>query len=92
MGGDVSGEAPNPYWEQAKHIIGATLLFVLIAVVAIGIDQSTRWLISLKLLETNSAIHWALTIAEYFLFLLDIVALLAIAAITTYKYVKGFFK
>ena len=80
----------NPYWEQAKHIIGATLLFVLIAAVAIGIDRCTTWLISIKWLESGGVIYWALKGAEYFLFLLDILALLAIASLTTLKYVKRF--
>lgn len=81
-------EHKNPYWEQAKHIIGATLLFFLVFAVALSIDRIGLLLIDVGWMKRDGLFHWALQIAEVTLFLLDVSALLIIAAVTTYKYVR----
>ena len=82
----------NPYKVQAKHIIGATLLFVLMLAVALGLDRLTVFLIDTHWIERDGLYYWVFKIAEWVLLLADAAALITIVLATTYKFLRGLFK
>lgn len=78
----------NPYREQAKHVIGATSLFLLVIAVALGLDRLTYGLIALAWIEKNGLYHWVFRFAEIIILLVDVAALLTIVVMTTYKFLR----
>lgn len=84
----MDGEA-NPYWVQAKHVLGAFGLFVVVIVVAIAVDRANVWLVSIGWIKQNGLHYWALEAAEILLFLTDTAALVITVFVTTIRFVIG---
>ncbi len=81
-------KSPNPYFEQAKHVVGATALFLLVFAVAITLDRISHYLVSIGWIENEGIYYWVFKIAEVTIMLVDVTALLVIVMVTTYKLLR----
>lgn len=82
-------DEPNPYWEQTKHVLGASCLFFIVLGTALAIERTKVMLVSLGWIKQNGLHYWALEIAEHVLFILDISALVIVVFVTTIRFVVG---
>jgi hypothetical protein len=79
----------NPYKVQAKHVVGATSLFLLMLAVALGLDRLTTFLIEIHWIAKDGLYFWVFKIAEVVLLVADAAALITIVLVTTYKFLRG---
>ncbi|CAG5012163.1 hypothetical protein DYBT9275_05120 [Dyadobacter sp. CECT 9275] len=63
------GSGWQPYYQFAVHIIVASLIFVLIALAAVGLGYFVHYLEEKK---TSAFIIYTLTFVEYLIFIIDV--------------------
>jgi hypothetical protein len=82
---DSHSALPSALWELLVHIMVGTLVFVVIALAAVGLDFIVGWL---SKTETSIIIIRGLQAAEYFLFLVDLILFFVFVWRTAYRTLK----
>ena len=72
-------------WELLVHIITGTMVFVAIALAAVGLNFLVRWLSEGGV---SQFIIWGLEFAEYFLFVVDLILFTVFVARTAIRTLK----
>ena len=83
----ASHSYPSVVLELLSHISVGTAAFVIIALAAVGLNFLVRWL---EFLQINSFIIKGLQVAEYTLFIIDLVLFMIFVLRTAYRSGKKF--
>jgi ABC-type Fe3+ transport system permease subunit len=68
-----------------NHAFWAAVAFVIIILVAVGLEAFERLLLWLKLIEENGFLDWAIKVVAYALAALDLAFLLAVVAKVSFR-------